>query len=279
MLKKLQALDTTELLILVGVLGVLIFGGFHLYLRGRSRRARKRCARRGATSPRSLLCSSRSPSSYTASRAMTAGGEDINPASYFTRQFTNYAKLPYDSYTIDAPRPRPPRSPSRASAVAELPRPRSPSASRPAATSPTTCREATSSARFTTPRRALSAGSCSRCRSRPRRWTAGAPQDCAARGAERRVGRQAAGVRRAQARCRRQLTALVAFGVADASRPASRALRPAHDAGLLLHSRRIHRLARRQQHRAYELRDQAGLGLRSRGLRVGASLSTSWRCR
>jgi hypothetical protein len=104
MLKKLQALDTTELLILVGVLGVLIFGGFHLYLRGQVAESEKALREARRNVPKIFALLEQIPELYTASRAMTAGGEDINPASYFTRQFTNYAKLPYDSYTIDAPR-------------------------------------------------------------------------------------------------------------------------------------------------------------------------------
>ena len=98
MLNRLRHLDTAELMILVGILGILIFGGFHFYLRGQVEESRKAFsgAKEDIVEIHGLL--PLIPKLYQERQKMQAGAEDIDPAPFFQRQFTNEAKIDLLSY-------------------------------------------------------------------------------------------------------------------------------------------------------------------------------------
>lgn len=106
MLKKLRNLDTTELLILVGLLGVLIFGGFHIYLRQQVNQSREELADAKRTIPQVFTLLKQIPDLYTAARDLQVGAEDVEFAPYFQRQLSMHAKIDLNSYQIGAPTTR-----------------------------------------------------------------------------------------------------------------------------------------------------------------------------
>ncbi|PIE24598.1 MAG: hypothetical protein CSA62_01860 [Planctomycetota bacterium] len=105
MLNKLRHLDTIELMILVGIFGIMIFGGFHLYLRNQVELSREAFARAQDQVVEIHALLPLIPKLYRERQKMQAGAEDINPAPFFQRQFTNEAKIPLQSYEFGSVKP------------------------------------------------------------------------------------------------------------------------------------------------------------------------------